>query len=420
MTACEAPRTALREVPFMGVIRVVVEATKLGYSADSPEWSNLGQGQPEVGPLAGAPPRIERFDVLPSDHAYGPVGGLPQFRAAVAAHYNRLYRQGLKSQYTAENVVIAAGGRTALTRGGAALCETRLGYFIPDYTAYEDLLTAIHWCTPVLVANTANDRFAIAPDDLRARVREAKLGALLLSNPCNPTGRTIHGDELAAWVELSRREGCTLLLDEFYSQYIWRGDRPGDSPVSAAKYVEDVDRDPVILFDGLTKNYRYPGWRIGWALGPPDAVRSMTAAGSFVDGGPPCAMQRAALQVLSPERADAETETVRRVFSQKRNLTIARLKESGVEFPRESEGTFYAFGSVSKLPPPLNDGYEFFQRALRSRVLTVPGEFFDVNPRKQRAGRSPLAQYVRFSFGPPLDNLRAGLERLAKMIDDAR
>lgn len=413
--------TAFRDVPFMGVIRVVVEATQLGYSATDPNWSNLGQGQPEVGPLPGAPPRITQFELKPTDQAYGPVAGLLDLRTAVAAHYNRLYRAGKKSQYTAENVVIAAGGRTALTRGVAALSAMRLGYFIPDYTAYEDTLTAFRWIEPVLVANTAENRFAIDPDTLAGKIERERLGALLISNPCNPTGRVIAGPELAAWVELSRKSGCTLLLDEFYSHYIYAAaNGPAAGPVSAAAHIDDVNRDPVILFDGLTKNYRYPGWRIGWAIGPAESIRSMIAAGSFVDGGPPCPVQRAALQVLEPARADQETIEVRRVFQAKRDLTVSTLREAGVEFPREPEGTFYAFGSVAKLPPPLNDGMTFYQTALRHRVLTVPGEFFDVNPHKQRPGRSPLAPWVRFSYGPPMDNLKAGLDRLVQMIHAAR
>lgn len=413
--------SAFRDVPYMGVIRVVVEASKLGYSAENPEWSNLGQGQPEVGPLPGSPPRIERIPVRPTDHAYGPVGGLAPLREAVAAHYNRLFRQGKRSQYTADNVVIAGGGRTALTRGAAALGEVRLGYFIPDYTAYEDLLTAFRLYTPVFVGNTAESAFAIAPDRFRAAIADLRLGAVLLSNPCNPTGRVIRGAELAEWTAIARETGCTLLLDEFYSHYVFEPDgRPARGPVSAAAYVEDVNTDPVILFDGLTKNYRYPGWRVGWAIGPVDAVRAMTASGSFVDGGPPCPMQRAALEVLTPARADQETDEVRRVFAEKCAVTMDRLRDVGVAFPRPSEGTFYAFGSVADLPPPLNDGVAFYQRALRYRVLTVPGEYFDVNPHRTRPGPSPLAGFVRFSFGPPMENLRRGLDRLVQMIREGQ
>ncbi len=405
----------------MGVIRVVVEAMKYGYSAEDPNWSNLGQGQPEVGELPGAPPRWDRVTIPLGDHAYGPVEGLPELREAVATHYNRLYRRGMKSQYAVENVVIAPGGRTMLTRAAAALGDVRLGYFIPDYTAYEDLLSAFRRFSPRLVANTTDGLFGFAPGALAARIQSEKLGALLLSNPCNPTGRTIRGNELAAWVALARRQSCTLLLDEFYSHYIYES-RPGDDaevadhPVSAAAYVEDVNKDPVILFDGLTKNYRYPGWRIGWAVGPADAVRSMTAAGSFVDGGPPRPMQRAAIEVLATSRADQETDTVRRVFTKKRNVTVAALREMGIPCPREPEGTFYAFGSIKDLPPPLNDGVAFLHAALEHRVLTVPGEYFDVNPHRQRSGPSPLAPFVRFSFGPPMQNLEQGLNRLADMI----
>ena len=413
----DEPATAFREVPFMGVIRVVVEAMKLGYRADDPDWSNLGQGQPEVGPLPGAPPRYDTIKIQPLDHAYGPVDGLPALREAVAAHYNRLYRRGKRSQYTAENVVLAAGGRTTLTRGAAALGDVRLGYFIPDYTAYEDLLSAFRRFTPVLVTDTTENSFRIDLSELEKRVDEERLGALLLSNPCNPTGRAISGDELAAWVELARRRSCTLLLDEFYSHYIWK---PGEGPISSAAYIDDVNRDPVIIFDGLTKNYRYPGWRLGWVLGPRDAVRSITAAGSFVDGGPPCPMQRAALDVLEPSRADQETDTVRRVFAEKRSETVDRLREVGVEFPLEPEGTFYAYGSIANLPPPLNDGVAFFHEALKHRVLTVPGEYFDVNPFKQRPPPSPLAGWLRFSFGPPMENLKQGLTRLTEMIRAAR
>jgi aspartate/methionine/tyrosine aminotransferase len=88
----------------------------------------------------------------------------------------------------------------------------------------------------------------------------------------------------------------------------------------------------------------------------------------------------------------------------------------GVEFPGRPRGTFYAWGSVAALPPPLNDGVSFMHEAFKHRVLTVPGEYFDVNPNRLRRGRSPLAGFVRFSFGPPRDNLAAGLDRLAEMV----
>ncbi len=401
----------------MGVIYVVVEAMKLGYSQEDSTWSNLGQGQPEVGELEGAPPRFPEIPVLPGDYAYGPVEGLRELRAMVADHYNRLYRRGLPSQYSAENVVIAAGGRTTLSRAFAALNRIRLGYFTPDYTAYEDLLTANERITPVLISLFPEQAFSIEPKKLQQVIRHEKLGALLISNPCNPTGRVIRGSELMEWVELARGEPVSLLVDEYYSHYVWSASSsPEEKSVSSARYIEDVDRDPVVIFDGLTKCFRYPGWRLGWAVGPKEMVRNITAAGSFADGGPPRPIQRAALEILSPRRADQETDAVRANFKLKRNRTVEELSELGISFPLEPEGTFYAFGDISRLPPPLNSGSSFFREALKYKVLTVPGEFFDVNPHKLRTGKSPLEHFVRFSYGPPMATLAQGLDNLQRMI----
>jgi len=408
--------SAFRELPYMGVIYVVVEALKLGYSADDPQWANLGQGQPEVGPIDGAPPRLDQIAVLPADYAYGPVEGLKELRDQVAEHYNRLYRRGKRTQYTAANVAIAAGGRTTLTRTFAALDSVRLGYFTPDYTAYEDLLTAFQRVTPFQIELQAKEAFSITPQKLEEIVRKNELRGLLISNPCNPTGRVIAGDELNAWVSMSRATNCTAIFDEYYSHYIWAYNQAAAGPVSSAEFVEDVEKDPILIIDGLTKNYRYPGWRLGWALGPQHMIRNITAAGSSIDGGPPRPMQRAAIEVLQQQRADQETSAVRSVFRKKMDVTIEKLREVGIEFPLEPQGTFYAFGSIAKLPAPFNNGMTFFREALKHKVLTVPGEFFDVNPNKQRKGPSPLQSFVRFSYGPPMTTLVPGLERLQKML----
>ena len=68
--------------------------------------------------------------------------------------------------------------------------------------------------------------------------------------------------------------------------------------VSAAAYVEDVEKDPVVIFDGLTKNWRYPGWRTTWTIGPRQVIEAVTSAGSFLDGGGSKPLQRAAVEDL--------------------------------------------------------------------------------------------------------------------------
>jgi hypothetical protein len=413
---------AFRDVPRTGVIYVAGEAAARGFSADDPEWSNLGQGQPETGPLPGAPPRVEAVAIEAADQEYAPVAGLPELREAVAGLYNHLYRRGLPSQYSAENVAISGGGRSALTRTVAALGKVNLGHFLPDYTAYEELLDVFRTMTSIPILLSRERGYSFPVRELRRELMGRGLSALLLSNPCNPMGRLVSGDELAEWVAVARQLDCTLLFDEFYSHYIWRTGygEPGPT-VSAARYVEDVDHDPVLLFDGLTKNWRYPGWRVTWTVGPKRVIEKLTSAGSFLDGGANRPLQRAAVPLLDPDRVAAEGAAVRRAFGAKRDLMIRRLYGMGIGIDREPEGTFYVFAHLRDLPAELADGTAFFRRGLDHRVICVPGVFFDVNPGGRR---SPwlcrFHQYVRLSFGPPLADLERGLDRLEAMIRQAR
>jgi N-succinyldiaminopimelate aminotransferase len=409
-----SPFSSFRPVPKTGVIYVTSEAYARGWRSGDPNWANLGQGSPETGPLEGAPERIASVAITHKEHSYAPVSGLLELRQAVADLYNHRYRQGKRSQYTAENVCISGGGRVALTRAVAALGEVNLGHFLPDYTAYEELLSVFRTFTPIPILLEREKGYEFTTEALRREMLGRGLGAVLVSNPSNPTGAHVRGDELAGWVASAREFGCVLLLDEFYSHYVWDSERP----ISAAAYVEDVDRDPVVLFDGLTKNWRYPGWRVTWTIGPREVIESLASAGSFLDGGGNAPLQRAAVDLLKPEVADREFEAIQRCFLPKRKLVLESLADMGLKVDVAPAGTFYAWASLEDLPSPWNDSMTFFRRALEWKVICVPGDFFDVNPGKRRPGNrgARFSQHVRISYGPSLEQVEKGMTRLRSMV----
>lgn len=422
MTADNSPSPAglpraFREVPRTGVIYVMSRAGKLGFDHDRDQWSNLGQGAPETTAFADAPDRLHQLQFGLDDHEYAPVAGMNELRDAVAELYNRRYRGGKASQYTRQNVAISAGGRLALTRLVAALGPTHMGHFLPDYTAYEELLSSFGTFVPIPILLEPETGYTFSAKQLEREILGRGISAVLLSNPCNPTGHLIKGPELQDWVDRARHYDCSLIFDEFYSHYVY----DSGTSVSAAVHVDDVDKDPVIIVDGLTKNWRYPGLRVSWTVGPASVIDAVTSAGSFLDGGCSRPMQLLAMDLVKQELADQEAHAIQRAFKPKRQLMLDGLRKCGVRVELEPEGGFYCWGDLSELPESINTGSKLLEALLPRKVITVPGQFFDINPGKRRPDHAcRFGSFTRFSFGPPEHELHLGLDRLAALVAEHR
>ena len=403
----------------MGVAQAMVDAAEFGYRNGRPDWCNLGQGQPDVGRIEGAPNRLTWITLEPHDQSYGPAGGIEELREAVANHYNRLYRSSEDSKYKKENVSIAAGGRLMLSRIFSTFGSISVGYKFPDSSAYHNVFSHhLDRIKPVPVQAGPDESFHLDPARLSEVMVAQKLRGFLIGNPCNPTGDLIRDAELKAYLTAARKSKCTLILDESYSHYIYGEDgAPGSGPVSAATYVRNIEKDPVLIVDGLGKNFRYPGWRLSWVVGPSSVIANLERAATGFDGGPSLPSQRLAIKALDPERAEEETTAVRRLFAKKRLVMLEGLEALGIRCEHAPMGTFYVWADVSGLPRPLNTADGFFKAGVGKKVVTVPGRFFDVNPGGGHPPMKQLKKWVRFSFGPSEDKITTGLERLGEIIE---
>jgi aspartate/methionine/tyrosine aminotransferase len=393
-----------------GVIYCSDRAIANGFSyACSHEWSNLGQGAPEVGEIPNAPPRPSTFTMPVDSLEYAPTTGVKALREAVANLYNHTYRQGKKSQYTYENICIVPGGRAGLSRVAAVIGDVYCSYQIPDYTAYDQVLSAFRRLVPVPTALDPKTKYHFDIKQTKKDIQTQGLAVILASNPRNPTGQVIQGEELKELVGLSR-EGTTVILDEFYSWYIYpEHEKDFGKTISSAEYVEDVDTDSCVIVDGLTKNWRLPGWRICWVIGPKNLVTALSQSGSFLDGGANHPLQLAALPLLDPARALVERIALQKHFKMKRDHILARLKKLGLEVHIPPKATFYIWLNLEDLPEPMNNGLTFFEELLKEHTIVIPGIFFDINPSHRRnLFHSPCHHFVRLSFGPPLEDLDKG------------
>lgn len=409
-----------------GVIYATSRAQARGFTAEDPEWANMGQGAPETGPIEGAPERSFEMNIADAELEYAPVTGLKELREKVAGYYNHLYRGGKKSQYSYENVCIVPGGRAGISRIMSALGNVQVGYFSPDYTAYEQALGLFLRISPSPLLHRDVNEALMSPEEFEFQAAGRGLGAVLLSNPCNPTGQSIEGENLKEYVRIAREHDTAILMDEFYSHYYYDGPNEEDAKddewpktVSSAAYVEDVNIDPMIIVNGLTKNWRCPGFRVCWVVAPKAIVEMLGSAGSFLDGGANAPLQRLALPLMELDFIRRDTWALQRHFKEKRDFLLRELDQLGIDVQWKPTSTFYVWASLKGLPEPLNDSLVFLEECTKHKVVCVPGVFFDVNPRGIRnLGRSKCISNVRFSYGPPMPNLTKGVEAMDKMIQE--
>ncbi|KAF8243107.1 PLP-dependent transferase [Wilcoxina mikolae CBS 423.85] len=398
-----------------GVVWTTERAYEAGFLDCPEEWGNLGQGAPEVeDTIPNAFNKPTTLDISVSSREYGPVAGIMPLRKAVAELYNAQYREGKASKYTWENVAIVPGGRAGLIRIAAVLNNAYLSFFIPDYTAYNEMLGLFKNFQEVPTLLDESDGYDLHPEKIKEEVQRG-VQVILTSNPRNPTGRTVKGEQLKEIMDICRGR-CTLIMDEFYSGYNYCGKCDGTT-LSCASYVEDVDVDDVLILDGLTKKFRLPGWRIAWVVGPKEFIKAIGSCGSYLDGGSNVPFQEAAIPMLEPTSVKAEMAALQQHFKEKRDYVLKRLGDMGFKFKIIPDATFYIWLDLSHLPERIQNGLGFFEECLKEKVIVVPGIFFDLNPQSRRdLFDSPCHHYCRLSYGPKWDTLKKGINGIERVL----
>lgn len=401
-----------------GVLWVTERAGEYGYGGNGDDdWANLGQGAPEHGDTV--PGSFKRPTLIPiSDISkeYAPTAGIRELREAVARYYNETYRQHLYSKYTYKNVCIVPGGRAGLIRIASIISDCYLLFFLPDYTAYAEMLSLFKNFSPIPVPLDESDNYDIHLNTIALELQRGVL-ALLTLNPRNPTGRCMTRKQLARLHKLCR-DKCLLIMDEFYSHYYYDDNCLG-LLISSAENVVDVNNDPVLILNGLTKAFRLPGWRICWILGPEEYINSLSSAGSFLDGGSNAPFQYAAVDFLEPLKVRAEMKALQMHFKMKRDYVILRLGHMGFHFDERNtpNSTFYLWLNLSHLPGKLSNCLGFFHECLHERVIVVPGFFFLINPQNlSRLEDVIWYNYVRISYGPELTQLVKGMDGIERIL----
>ena len=266
--------SVLNYFPPMGVYETLfkfLDATGkyMGTEGTHP-WA---QGFPLTTPVPNGPEIPTTIDFSHADLKYPPATGGMELLTAIRDYYNHFYG----STITTDNIAVFAGGRPGIY---ATLSFLKPEYQVlieeTEYTPYWDALKLLGKNHTIIASNPDN-RFRPTLSDYQNAGTSHSF--VVKSNPCNPTGVTWSGTELANLVSYCSEDGRGGLFDEAY-EFFQTGE-----PDSAMRHVKDIDGTNVFVVSAATKGLQAPGLRVGWVVASKQNIEIFRNFSSIAMGG---------------------------------------------------------------------------------------------------------------------------------------
>ncbi|MFT9214009.1 pyridoxal phosphate-dependent aminotransferase [Liquorilactobacillus ghanensis] len=323
---------------------------------------------------------------------YTPNAGLPALRKAAADYYNKKFNL----HYQPEQVVTTIGA----TEGIAASLQTIINpddtvivptpifpIYIPDTKINEG---------NVILVDTSKDNFVLTADRLRQVIEEhplARIKALVLNYPCNPTGVTYSRQQLEAIAQVARDYDFWIISDEIYAELTYQ-----------KKHISmgEILPEKTILLTGLSKSHAMTGWRIGYILGPQDFIEQVVKSHQYMVTSPTTVSQYAALEAMTNGQRDSLA--MKKEYDKRRAFLVKELAEAGFK-TASADGAFYLF---AKIPAGcVQDSWTFVRSlAQQAKVALIPGVSF-----------GPGGEgYVRISYAASMKQLQQAAAAIKQYV----
>ncbi|UWQ12423.1 aminotransferase class I/II-fold pyridoxal phosphate-dependent enzyme [Aliiroseovarius crassostreae] len=291
---------------------------------------------------------------------YAAIPGTNALRDAVAARVQT--RTGVPTGR--ENVMITPGGQAGLFAAHMAACDEgdRALHLDPHYATYPGTIRAVG-AQAVPIATHADNGFQPRAEDIRAQARGAR--SLLINSPNNPTGVLYTRATLEGISEACHDEDLWLISDEVYDTQVWQGEHL--SPRALPGMAERT-----LVVGSMSKSHAMTGSRIGWIIGPEQAIGHLETLAINTTYGVAGFVQDAALFAL--DQGEAFEARIAEPFRRRREAALALIKGQDLVRVVPADGTMYLMLDIRATGL---SGKEFAEALLTSkRIAVMPGESF--------------------------------------------
>jgi len=379
-------RYAIREV--VGIANEV--------KATGKEMTFLNIGDPNI------------FDFAPPSHmidavckamrnnynGYSPSPGIAEARESIR---RQAERNDIRDVH---DIIVTHGASEAIELALTALLEKGENVLLPQpgYPLYSSILAKLDAEVNPYYLNEEDD-WNLDIADIESRIND-KTRAIVVINPNNPTGAVYPKKTLLEIIELTRKYNLVLFSDEIYDKLLF----DNGSYTSIGSLCNDV---PIVTFNGLSKSYIVPGFRIGWGIfsGPIDIMKDYIEAVNK--------MARARLSASHPAQfaikaaLDGPQDHINEMLKEltvRRDMTVSMLNDIEEFDCKVPKGAFYAFPTLN-----IPDKDEDFVKDLirETGVVTVHGSGF---------GQKPGTKHIRIVFLPNETLLERAYEQIRTFI----
>lgn len=325
-------------------------------------------------------------------HYPAPMIGIPEALTAVA---QKMERENGLTVDPMQNVILTPGGKWALYLALSAILNPGDEVIIlePYWVSYPAMVT-LTGGVPVAVSLPSADNFRITANQLRAALTP-RTKAILVNNPCNPTGRVLTPAELDDICTVAQEADLYVIADEIYEKLVF----DGRCHISIASLPGMAER--TLTIGGLTKSYAMTGWRMGWLVAPAPMIRLATRLnGQSVSCAATFTMHACVAALNGPQDAVAQMCDA---YQARRDYMVTALNAiAGVEC-RSIEGAFYLF---VRFPNSEKNSLELADALLDlAGIAGTPGIAF---------GQSGEG-YVRFSIATAMEKLETAVARIREV-----
>ena len=360
---------------------------------------NLSQGFPDFDPPKALLDRMAQV-AYEGPHQYSVTYGDPNILNAIAAKQGKSFGREIDPE---TQICVTCGGTESMMATMMTIVNPgdKVLVFSPFYENYgaDAILSGAEPIFVPLVPPEYNFDINLVEDGFKQGAK-----AIVICNPSNPCGKVFTREELMSIAELCIKYDAFAVTDEVYEHLVYAPHKHTYMATLPGMW------ERTITCNSLSKTYSITGWRLGYAVAPPEVMEGIRKVHDFLTVGAPAPLQEAAVAGLT--LPDSYYKELNQLYTEKRDYFLAGLDRVGLKH-NVPAGTYFVMVDIADILalPKFRgmDDYAFCEWMIKNLgVAAVPGSSFF---------REPVNNLIRLHFAREKDTLDEVFRRLSKLQD---